>query len=44
MNHTREQQTMTTGIVESEDNISEATAEARAKLQALLSVEEVVLS
>ena len=35
---------MTTDIVEGEGNISEATAEARAKLQALLSVEEVVLS
>ena len=35
---------MTADIDESEGNISEATAEARAKLQALLSVEEVVLS
>ena len=35
---------MTTDIVEGEGNISEATAEARAKLQALLSVAEVVLS
>ena len=42
--HTQDQQTMTTDIVEIEGNISNATAEARAKLQALLSVEEVVLS
>ena len=35
---------MSTDIVAGEGNISEATAEARAKLQALLSVEEVVLS
>ena len=44
MQHTQKKQTMSTDIVAGTDNISEATAEARAKLQALLSVEEVVLS
>ena len=44
VHHAWEQQSMTTDIDEGEDNISNATAEARAKLQALLSVEEVALS
>ena len=44
MQHTQKKQTMTTDIVENEEGTANTTAEARAKLQALLSVEEVVLS